>query len=154
MKATDHRTPASGQLGYTMVELITVMVIIGILSVSALPKFADQSAFQARGFLDETRSLLRLAQKSAIAQRRTVCVALNSTGIALTIDKNATATGNCNTATPALNLPSTPRGGTGLSATVSSFKFNPMGDTDQSANIVITIAGSTVTVDKRTGYAY
>lgn len=154
MKATDVRPPASKQRGFTLVELITVMIIMGILAVNAMPRFADQSSFQTRGFVDETRALLRFAQKSAIAQRRTVCVALNSTGLGLSIDKNTSATGNCNTSSPALDLPLTPRGGTGLSASVSSFKFNPLGDTDQSANIVITIAGSTITVDNRTGYAY
>ena len=137
--------------GFTMIELITVMLVVGVLAVVVLPRFADRGDFQARGFQDETRALLRYAQKSAIAQRRNVCVALGGTGVSLTIDSNTPADGNCDTA---LAPPSTARGGSGLVPSVGSFKFQPLGDTDQAANITATITGTTITVDFRTGYVY
>jgi MSHA pilin protein MshC len=139
------------QRGFTMIELVVTMIVIGILAVAVLPKFADQSIFQDRGFQDETKSSLRFAQKSAVAQRRNVCVALNATGVVLTIDTGTPADGTCDVA---LTLPSTPNGGTGLSPSVGSFKFQPLGDTDQSANITVTIAGAAITVDYKTGYVY
>lgn len=134
-----------------MIELIVVMIMIGILAVTVMPRFADQSAFQARGFQDETRTLLRFAQKTAIAQRRNVCVALNATGVTLTIDNNTPADGNCDVT---LAPPSPPRGGTDLAPSVASFKFQPLGDTDKLANITASIAGATITVDFKTGYVY
>jgi MSHA pilin protein MshC len=140
-----------GQAGFTMIELIVTMVIIGITAVVAIPKFADRSDFETRGFQDETRALLRYAQKSAVAQRRNVCVALNANGVALTIDTDTPADGNCN---GALATPSTPRGGSGLNPSVASFKFQPLGDTDKAANITATIAGTAITVDARTGYVF
>ena len=139
-----------------MIELIVVIILIGILAVVALPRFADRSDFEARGFQDETRALLRYAQKSAIAQRRNVCVTLNDNGVSLTIDNStpvfpASPDGICDIP---LAPPGTPRGGTGLTPVGTSFKFQPLGDTDQAANITASIAGTPITVDFKTGYAY
>ena len=143
--------PQCRQSGFTLVELITVMLVIGVLAVVALPRFADRSDFQTRGFQDETRSLLRYAQKSAIAQRRNVCVTLGGTGVTMTIDSNTPADGICDVV---LAPPSPPLGGTGLVPSVASFKFQPLGDTDKLVNITANIAGTTITVDFRTGYVY
>ena len=135
--------------GFTLVELVVVIMVLGIIAVVAVPRFADRADFDNRGFQDETRALLRYAQKSAIAQRRNVCVGLNDAGAALTIDTNTPADGNCDAA---LALPNPARGGSGLVPSVASFKFQPLGDTDKAADITMTIAGTTITVDYKTGY--
>ena len=38
------------QRGFTLVELVTVMVIIGILSATAAPRFFDTDVFANRGY--------------------------------------------------------------------------------------------------------
>jgi MSHA pilin protein MshC len=144
---------APHQAGFTLIELITNMIIVGILSVVALPRFADQGAFNSRGFHDETLSLLRYAQKTAIAQRRTVCVAFNGAGLVLTMDTDTPADGACNAAP--LTLPNPPRGGAGLVSPVASMQFTPEGNTNQAGNVTINIANSTnITVESGTGYVY
>ncbi len=65
------------QCGFTLIELIMVMIILSVLAVFAAPKIFNSVDFYARGFHDETLSILRYAQKAAVAQRRTVCVSLS-----------------------------------------------------------------------------
>lgn len=66
--------------GFTLVEMVAILVIIGVLAVAALPRFFDRTDFDTRGFFDATQSALRYAQKTAVAQRRMVCVAFSPSG--------------------------------------------------------------------------
>lgn len=81
----------NAQRGFTIAELVIVMVIVGVLSAVAVPRLFDQSEFAARGGRDFLASDLRYAQKSAIALRRNVCVAIAGSTVAATI---ATAPGS------------------------------------------------------------
>lgn len=134
--------------GFTLIELIITMIIVGILAVVVLPRFAEKSVFEARGFRDETLSLLRYAQKSAVAQRRTVCVAVNPTGIALTIDTAAVPDGSCD---GPLTLPATPRGGSGLTGT--GFNFLASGAASGTGTHTLTVENAAdIKIDAATGY--
>ncbi len=74
------------QRGFTLIELIMVIIIAGILAVAVAPRFFDASIFQSRGFADQVQASLRYAQKEAIAQHRFVCVAFRTNNISLTIN--------------------------------------------------------------------
>jgi len=139
--------------GFTLIELITVMIVIGILAVFVLPRFANVDDFDARGFQDETRSLLQYAQQSAVAQHRYVCVSFSASGASL----SAGATSACGTpltgpngATP---FTVTARSGTGYSTAPSNFYFDALGKPSTGQTITVTGSGS-VTVEAETGYVH
>ena len=71
------------QSGFTLVELIAVIVIVGILGTFAAGRFLGRSSFDSVAFADQGAALLRYAQKVAIAQNRNVYVRVQSNGIAL-----------------------------------------------------------------------
>lgn len=90
--AADHRFRQSG---FTLVELVMAMVIVGILAAMAVPRFFDSNIFQSRGFADQMQATLRYAQKVAIAQHRFVCVEITTANsITLTQGLNAACGGN------------------------------------------------------------
>ena len=60
--------------GFTMVELILVIVIAGILATVAVPRLVGRNSFDTRGFADQLAATVRFAQKLAVAQRtRCLC---------------------------------------------------------------------------------
>lgn len=138
------------QRGFTLIELIMVIVMLGVLAVFAAPRLLNTDDFNARGFHDETMSLLRYAQKTAIAQRRTVCVALNDTGVTLRIDTGTPPDGVCDAD---LAPPATPRGSTGLVGTPSSFEYTALGSPSAAVSITIANAGNII-VEADTGYVH
>ncbi len=84
------------QQGFTLIELIMVLVMLGVLAVFAAPRVFNRGDFEARGFHDQTLSTLRYAQKTAIAQRRVVCVAFTANTVTLA-RASLEASSNCDT---------------------------------------------------------
>jgi MSHA pilin protein MshC len=66
-----------------MVELITVIVLIGVLGAIGASRFFDNSAFENRAYADQAKSIIRYAQKLAIAHNRAVFVRSDGNGFAV-----------------------------------------------------------------------
>ena len=128
--------------GFSALELIVTLVVAGILAALAIPYFS-QSETNAAWFYDQVRSVLRYAQRQAVANRRTVFVFLTPTQVRLCYDNPCTN----ELAHQRLTAP----GGVTI-GTSTTFSFNGLGKPSFGSALTFTVGPKTVTVHAETGY--
>ena len=70
--------------GFTLVELVVVIILLGILSIAAFPRFVDNDTFQELLLKDAVLSTARLSQKVALShQAKTLFWRLHRKGSSL-----------------------------------------------------------------------
>ena len=69
--------------GFTLIELVTVIMLVGIMAVLAGSRFFSKSTFDERGFFELSIQAVRYAQKIAIASGCDVRVEFTSSGYSL-----------------------------------------------------------------------
>lgn len=75
MALPDRRTGAAPRrrgAGFTIVELVVVMVLMGILAAVGAARFHTRTAYDVSAYAEQVRAMARYAQKLAIAQNRNV----------------------------------------------------------------------------------
>jgi MSHA pilin protein MshC len=92
----------SSSRGFTLPELVAVLILIGVLSVSALPKLQYALTVRDDGWHDAIVAALRHAHTISISRRRLVCASVGASAVTLTIASANPAT-SCDTALPGLN---------------------------------------------------
>jgi len=154
--------------GFTLIELVMVIVVLGILAVFASPSMFNSQDYYARGFHDETLALLRYGQKAAIAQRRTVCVAFESDSAKLRIASAEPPSSNCDTdlvgpngtlpytvtAKPDVNYAPVP---TGFSFNALGQPINALGqliDAPDQPSVQVDGYSQAISVEANTGYVH
>lgn len=134
--------------GFTFVELVVVIVLLGIMSAFALPKFFNVGDYQARGAYDEVTGALRYAQKLAVGSGCEVQVSI--AGNSYELQQRAT---DCTTGSfTAISGHPIDRGtisGTSLSASHTTFIFDNMGRC--SVAVTVNVGGRNIRVARETG---
>jgi MSHA pilin protein MshC len=137
--------------GYSLAELVIVIVIAAILAAIAIPQF-NQSAIDATWYHEQVRAGVRYAQRTAVAQRRCIFVSVTAPQVAL-FDGGT----NCViTATPVVQLATgqavvlVAPAGVVLSPAPNNFWFNGLGQPSGATGI--TVGSRSIVVNAETGY--
>jgi len=73
----------SRDCGFTVVELVVVIILLGILSVYAVPRFVGVASFEESGFYQETVSAARYANRLAVGRGEKVRINFGQHGYTL-----------------------------------------------------------------------
>ncbi|MDE2349721.1 MAG: prepilin-type N-terminal cleavage/methylation domain-containing protein [Gammaproteobacteria bacterium] len=145
--------------GYTLIELVLVIVIAGILATIAGPRFFDLGVFTQRAYGDELAAALRSAQKAAVASDCPAQVTVTDSGY--TVDQQAAAGNACDPTdtrwdTPVVGADGTPVQGKAPAGTVvspiGSFVFAGSGALSSAPAAQITVGPDTIRLDASTGF--
>ena len=157
-----HRTAISGVTrgsGFTMIELVVVIVILGIIAAVAAPRFFDQRAFLERGYYEELAAALKYAQKLAVASGCPVRVAIAAGSY--DARQQAASGGTCNPADSTWPtavqladgrlLSGTSPAGVSASPAVT-LVYDTLGRTNLAADQIVSVGSFAFTVRADSGY--
>lgn len=140
--------------GFTLVELVVVISILAIVATIGMTRFASPAPFGAQAAADQLASVLRAAQRLAVAQRRVVHVLVQADPASVSLCRDAACT---QPIAPGDGSPAwfTPSGSVALSAD-ANFSIDGMGRPSLATALDLTpsdsgAVGPTVRVEPETG---
>jgi len=148
--------------GVTLVELVLVLVIVGILSAVAAPRFFSRSGFHELFFFHDSLSALRYAQKLAVASGCEVQVTFTASDYALA-QRVSCQTGAFSQAVPnpgtgEATYTNQAPSGTALASSVNPIVFDGLGRAlDASltvADAMVTVGAQSINVVGETGFVF
>lgn len=149
--------------GFTLIELVMIIVLLGILAVFAAPRLGNLTTSNSGAFVDKLKADIRYAQSLAMTQNRRYRVYVNTapyspaSGYAVVYDTSGGAwTPFAYASDPATgdNLSVTLNAGSFFGITVAGpafVEFNSLGRPTAGATITVNPVGRTITITAETG---
>lgn len=154
------------QHGFTLIELVIIIVLLAILAAVAIPRMGDVASTKAAATAEKIKSDIRYAQELAMTQNRSYRVYFNASpapasGYAVVNDANNNGTwGEAGEFAPdptgkgnlSVTLNSGDYAGVTASSSVNPIEFNSLGRPTGGATTITVSPGSyTITIFAETG---
>ena len=133
--------------GFTLVELIVVILLIGILSISIAPRFFGVSSYKDRKTTDELLSALRYTQQMAMNRGGSIQLNLESDRYTIELTDGTDLRSPDGAPYPKIFVGVT-------SSTPNLIEYDRLGRRVPDSQIDLTIGTKTIRIEQGTGYAH
>ncbi len=156
------RTSRARQEGFTIVEAVLVILIIGILGALTGSRFFGQGGFNERFFLDDALGAVRYAQKLAVATGCQVQVTISGGTYTLKLQNGCAGsvftTDVQHPGTGATSYTGSAPAGVTFTSTTSPILMDALGRALKSGgtvtNVTVTVGTRTISIVGETGFVY
>ena len=140
-----------GQKGFTLIELVIVILLLGVMAAVVVPKFFNLDDYRTRAAYDEVAGAVRYAQKLAVASGCEVQVQVSGNSYALQQHSTNCSAGAFVTIS---DHPVTSNNFSGitLASTAGDFIFDGMGRSSSSTTVNLNGGSKSFLVIAETGY--
>lgn len=141
--------------GFTLVELIVVILITGILSISIAPRFFGVSSYENRKATDELLSALRYSQQMAMNRGGDIHLVLTANNFTVQLSNGT------NLRSPDGRIPYTKTFPNSINVSPDTIRYNALGQPVNAVGIPLTNnftidinSNPAITIEANTGYAH
>lgn len=135
--------------GFTFVELIVTILIVGILSAYIAPRFFSTSTFEQRATSDEIISSIRRAQQLSMTRGESYMFVLSATNYSVQKSDGTDIRHPDGSATSSKTFHDG-----NLTVSPITIRFNSLGRPIPNNTQTIPIGAVTITIEQETGYAH
>jgi len=136
------------QAGFTLVELIVVILLISILSISIAPRFFGVSSYEDRKAADELRTAFRHSQQLAMNRGGNVQLILTASNFTVQLADGTALQSPAGIKPYQIDFP--PNVAVSPAVTIT---YDRLGRPSIGTTTAITLGSQTVIVEQETGYA-